>query len=152
MASKKNGELTPGQRSRAIESPSTPDRVDSPFGAPGPFDGVPAPETVRTVYDALDLMCGIEAPLNAVPGASLVAFRDGSRSAGIDSPRVIGSTDPRVNPDGLLLTANTETTCGPDFLDLAEWGPTVVEGPPESLCVVDDFWFRYVTDMGIAGP
>jgi hypothetical protein len=30
-------------------------------------------------------------------------------------------------------------------------GPTVIEAPPQSLCVVDDFWFRYVADMGIAG-
>jgi hypothetical protein len=28
----------------------------------------------------------------------------------------------------------------------------VIESPPGSLCVVDDFWFRYVADMGIAGP
>ena len=28
----------------------------------------------------------------------------------------------------------------------------MIEAPPESLCVVDDFWFRYVADMGIAGP
>ena len=28
----------------------------------------------------------------------------------------------------------------------------MVEAPPASLCVVDDFWFRYVADMGIAGP
>ena len=28
----------------------------------------------------------------------------------------------------------------------------MIEAPPQSLCVVDDFWFRYVADMGIAGP
>jgi hypothetical protein len=28
----------------------------------------------------------------------------------------------------------------------------VIEAPPRSLCVVDDFWFRYVADMGIPGP
>jgi hypothetical protein len=38
------------------------------------------------------------------------------------------------------------------MLDLHAWGPTVIEAPSESLCVVDDFWFRYVADMGIAGP
>ena len=44
------------------------------------FDGVPTPDTVSTVYDALDLMRGIEVFLNAVPGASLVAMRRGLRS------------------------------------------------------------------------
>jgi hypothetical protein len=38
------------------------------------------------------------------------------------------------------------------MLDLKAWGPTVIEAPAQSLCVVDDFWFRYVADMGIAGP
>ena len=38
------------------------------------------------------------------------------------------------------------------FLDLKRHGPLVVENPPNSLCVVDDFWFRYVADLGIAGP
>ena len=81
----------------AIATLSSPDRVDSPFGALDFFDGVPTPETVTTIYDALDLMRGIEVFLNAVPGASLVAMRKGLRSAGITSPRVIGYTDPRAN-------------------------------------------------------
>jgi hypothetical protein len=38
------------------------------------------------------------------------------------------------------------------FLALDEDGPTVVEVPGNSLCVVNDMWQRYVTDMGIAGP
>jgi hypothetical protein len=28
----------------------------------------------------------------------------------------------------------------------------VIENPPNSLCVLDDFWFRYVADLGLAGP
>lgn len=83
---------------------------------------------------------------------ALVAMRRGMRSAGITSPRVIGFTDPRANSRHVFLTPNTETTYGLAFLDLADWGPTVIEAPPQSLCVVDDFWFRYVADMGIAGP
>ena len=111
-----------------------------------------SPTTVSRVYDALDLMRGIEVFLNAVPGASLVAMRRGLRSAGVTSPRVIGYTDPRANSRSLFLTPNTETTYGTTVLDLRAWGPTVIEAPPQSLCVVDDFWFRYVADMGIAGP
>ena len=113
---------------------------------------MPTPGTVSTIYDALDLMRGIDVFLNCVPGASLVALRNGFRSVGLTSPHVIGYTDPRANSRSFLLTANTETTYGTTFLDLKAWGPTVVEAPPASLCVVDDFWFRYVADMGIAGP
>jgi hypothetical protein len=140
------------QMQEAIASLSTPDTIETPFGRLEFFDGVPRPTTVTAAYDALDLMRGIEVFLNCVPGASLVAMRRGFRASGVTSGRVIGLTDPRANSGSLFLTPNTETTYGSTFLDLREWGPTVIEAPPESLCVVDDFWFRYVADMGIAGP
>src|SRR5262249_5741674 len=38
-----------------------------------------------------------------------------------------------------------------NWLDLHD-GPVVVETPPNLLGVVNDFWFRYVTDIGNAGP
>ena len=144
--------LSPEQMREAIAGLSSPDTVESPFGRLDFFDGVPRPATVTSVYDALDLMRGIEVFLNAVPGASLVAMRRGLRSAGITSSRVIGITEPYANSNSLFLTPNTETTYGTTFLDLKAWGPTVIEAPSQSLCVVDDFWFRYVADMGIAGP
>ncbi|KHK99185.1 signal peptide protein [Microbacterium mangrovi] len=131
---------------------STPDSLSTPFGDLEFFDGVPRAESVETIFDGLDLLRGIDAFLTAVPGASLVAMRRGLRTAGVVSPDIIGYTDPRANSGGLFLTPNTETTYGTTFLDLRAWGPTVIEAPPESLCVVDDFWFRYVADMGIPGP
>src|SRR5262245_17910367 len=142
--------LTPAQMQDAIASLSSPDVVESPFGTVKFFDGVPLPESVATVYDALDLLRGIDVFLNCVPGASLVAMRRGFRSIGL-SGNEIGFTDPRANSGAMFLTPNTETTYGSLFIDLKEWGPTVLGAPPMSLCVVDDFWFRYVAHMGIAG-
>lgn len=75
-----------------IASLSSPDRVESPFGALEFFDGVPTRATVSTIHDALDLMRAIEVFLNALPGASPVAFRRGLRSIGVTSPRVISYT------------------------------------------------------------
>ena len=144
--------LTTEEMATAVASLSAADTVWSPFGDLRFLDGVPLPETTTTAYDALDLMRGIEVFLNAVPGASLVAFRAGLRSAGVVSARQIGITEPRATSKALFLTPNTETTYGVTMLDLKAWGPTVIEAPPQSLCVVDDFWFRYVADMGIAGP
>src|SRR4051812_32217068 len=152
MSATSTGSLSPEQIRAAIATLASPDRVESPFGALDFFDGVPTTETVTKIYDALDLMRGIEVFLNGVPGASLVAMRRGMRSIGITSPQVIRYTDPRANSGALFLTPNTETTYGLAFLDLRAWGPTVIEAPSQSLCVVDDFWFRYVADMGIAGP
>jgi hypothetical protein len=65
---------------------------------------------------------------------------------------VLGCTVPRANSGAFFLTANTETAYGSTFLDLKAEGPTVIENPPNSLCVLDDFWFRYVADLGLAGP
>ena len=152
MSTEQTAGLTAEQMREAIATLASPDDVESPFGALRFFDGVPLPETVTTIYDALDSLRGIEVFLNCLPGASLVAMRRGLRSIGIASPQVIAYTDPRANSKALFLTPNTETTYGTTMLDLRAWGPTVIEAPPGSLCVVDDFWFRYVADMGIAGP
>lgn len=143
--------LTKEKMAAAIESISSPDVVQSPFGELRFFDGVPLPETVATIYDGLDLIRAVDVFLNCVPGAALVAMRRGSRSIGMTG-RAIGFSNPRASSKGLTLTANTETTYGSVFIDLKQWGPTVIESPPGSLCVVDDFWFRYVADMGVAGP
>ena len=145
-------ELTQARLAEEVAHVSTPDRLSTPFGEFEFFDGVPKPESVQSIFDGLDLVRGITAFLDTVPGASLVAMRRGLRAAGVDSPDKIGYTDPRCTSTPIFLTPNTETTYGITFLDLKAWGPTVVEVPPQSLCVVDDFWFRYVADMGIAGP
>ena len=131
---------------------AVPDMIPSPLGDLHFFDGVPSLESVETIYDLLDLVRGIEVYLNTIPGASLVAMRSGFRSVGVDGAGVLGYTAPRANSGSLFLTANTETTYGSMFLDLKADGPTVIENPPNSLCVLDDFWFRYVADLGLAGP
>ena len=51
----------------------------------------------------------------------------------------------------LFLTANTESIYAVAWLNLKD-GPVVVESPPNTLGLVDDFWFHYVTDLGNAGP
>jgi hypothetical protein len=129
-----------------------PDVLASPLGDLHFFDGVPSLESVETIYDLLDLVRGIEVYLNTIPGASLVAMRNGFRSVGVDGPGLLGYTAPRANSGSFFLTANTETPYGSMFLDLNADGPTVIENPPNSLCVLDDFWFRYVADLGLAGP
>jgi len=144
--------LTKEQLAEEVSHVSTPDRLSTPFGELEFFDGVPKQDSVQSIFDGLDLVRGITAFLTTVPGASLAAMRRGLRTAGVDSPDRIGYTDPKCNSDSIYLTPNTETTYGITFLDLKAWGPTVIEMPPQSLCVVDDFWFRYVADMGIPGP
>jgi len=54
-------------------------------------------------------------------------------------------------PVRLFLTANATTPYTWIWINLHD-GPLVVEVPPMTLGMIDDFWFRYVTDIGIVGP
>ncbi|MGS1104869.1 DUF1254 domain-containing protein [Achromobacter anxifer] len=128
----------------------TPANVDTRIGRLDFFDGVPTPETARKVYDNLDFLRGVEAFLNGIPGASMVSIRAGLREAGATGITV-GIFETLMDSRSLFLTANTETVYFWNWMDLKD-GPVVVETPPGILGVVDDFWFRYVTDMGNAGP
>ena len=143
---------SPGVSEDVLASVGMPERLESPFGSLEFFDGLPLPDTVRRSYDALDLMRGVEVFLNCMPGASMVAMRNGFRSIGQTASNVLAYTDPLATSANVVLTANTETTYGTNYLDLKTDGPTVIEAPPNALGFVDDIWQRYVTDIGLAGP
>src|SRR5580658_5563998 len=61
---------------------TTPDSVETRIGTLKFFDGAPDKATVAKAYDNLDFMRGVQVFLNTMPGASLVAMRDGLRSVG----------------------------------------------------------------------
>ena len=50
-----------------------------------------------------------------------------------------------------FLTANADTVYFWVNINITD-GPLVVETPPLSLGVIDDIWFRWVTDFGLPGP
>ncbi len=83
------------------------------------------------------------------PAASLTGFRNGIREYGPDNETAI--IWPRMDSKVQLLTPNTTVIYLFLWLDLKE-GPMVMEAPPNVLGLIDDFWFRYVTDFGLAGP
>jgi len=56
-----------------------------------------------------------------------------------------------MDSNSLFLTANIDTVYFWTFLDLSK-GPIVIEAPHEVLGVIDDMWFRWVTDVGVPGP
>jgi hypothetical protein len=56
-----------------------------------------------------------------------------------------------MDAKSLFLTANADTVYFWVNLDVSK-GPIVVETPPLSLGVIDDMWFRWVTDFGLPGP
>ena len=59
---------------------TTPDSVETRLGTLRFFDGFPDDATVEKVYNNLDFSRGVQAFLNAMPGASVYAIREGMRS------------------------------------------------------------------------
>jgi hypothetical protein len=133
-----------------MASISTPDTVETRIGTLEFFDGLPSPETVQTVYDNLDFLRGVEVFLNAMPGASTYAIRQGLRSVGAPDNTLV-LFENLLDSASLFLTANTESIYAWGFLDLRD-GPMVLESPPNVLGILDDMWFRWIADFGNAGP
>lgn len=131
---------------------TTPDVVDTSIGTLNFFDGVPNKETIDTVYDYMDRARAVQAYVSTVPGVSQFAMRQGQRDIGATKVNQILIWDKLADSKSLFLTGNSSTIYTWTYTDLANDGPTVIELPPGMLGVVDDMWFRYVTDLGIAGP
>ncbi len=125
---------------------TTPDTVETRLGTLKFMDGFPDDATVQKLYDNLDFQRGVQAFLTATPGASMAGMRAGLRELGaVDGTVAIFET--LMDSKSLWLTANTETVYASTWLDLKN-GPMVVESPPNTLGVVDDFWMHYVAGHG----
>lgn len=138
----------------ATEIPSsvtTPDEVDTSIGKIEFFDGVPTQESVRTLYENLDRMNGVQAFLAGLPAASTFALYDGPKAIGADRPNKIQIWQKLMDSKTLLLTGNTSTLYSFTTLDLKADGATVIDLPPGMLGAIDSAWFRYVGDFGPAG-
>ncbi|TWT46848.1 DUF1254 domain-containing protein [Botrimarina hoheduenensis] len=131
---------------------TAPDKVDSSIGTLQFFDGVPTDETVGTIYDYLDRSRAVNVFINSIPMLSMYTLREGQASVGADTCNKICIWDNLMDSKSLLLTGNTSTMYAVGFLDLLKDGPTVIDLPPGMLGILDDMAFRYMTDLGVAGP
>ena len=128
------------------------DEVHTSIGTIKYFDGVPTEETVNTVYDYLDRARAVNVYLNSIPALSINALREGQASAGCITSNQVCIFDTLMDSKSLFLTGNTSTMYAIGFLDLAKDGPTVVDLPTRMLGVLDDMEFKYMIDLGVAGP
>ncbi len=129
---------------------TTPDSVETSLGMLRFFDGYPDAETSRKVYENLDFQRGVQVFLNNIPAASAYSCRTGIRTFGPDNQTVlIGEF--LLDSRSLLLTGNTETIYSITWLSTKD-GPLVIEMPAGVLGMIDDFWFRFVSDVGLPGP
>jgi hypothetical protein len=143
-------QVKPKMATEIPASITTPDTVETRLGTLRFFDGLPDDATVETVYDNLDFQRGVQAFLRALPAAGMCAIRTGVRSFGSDNQTVL-ITESLMDSRTLFLVPNTETVYNFDWLDTTN-GPLVIDLPPKLLGFINDFWSRYVVDLGIAGP
>jgi hypothetical protein len=135
-----------------LDSITTPDQVNTSIGTLKFLDGAPYPETADTVYDYLDTMRGVDAFLKGMPGASLHGLIKGAHDVGAVKYNQVLVFDKLMDSQSLFLTGNTSTMYVlPDF-DLEMTGPMVLEAPAGVLGAFNDAWFRYIQDIGPAGP
>jgi hypothetical protein len=129
---------------------ATPNKVETSIGTLNLSDGSPAPETIEKIYENLDRSRALQAFLLAIPIVNQASMRASLRQFGPDNQTDV-IWENLVDSKTVELTANDNTIYNFIWIDTHK-GPVVMEVPPMSLGAIDDFWYRWVTDIGITGP
>ncbi|MDJ0662315.1 MAG: DUF1254 domain-containing protein [Crocosphaera sp.] len=129
---------------------TTPDDIETRLGTLNFFDGVAIGDTTEKVYNFLDFQHGYQAFMNAIQIASMDAMRKGILEFGPANTTAILFED-LMDSKALFLTANTTSVYMTSWLQLGD-EPMVIETLPDVLGIIDDHWFKYVSDFGRLGP
>jgi hypothetical protein len=149
--------LTAAALAGALSSPTafaqTPDSVQTRIGTIKFERGNPTEETTKKLFDELDYQRAVQAYLWAYPVVSFESIRIATkRDLGAELNDMI-IADKFADPRGLWLTANDTTIYAQTNVDLGKSGPLVVEVPPGRIVgLINDFWQRAITDVGLPGP
>jgi hypothetical protein len=128
---------------------AVPDRVETSIGTLNLKYGYPDDATTQKVYDNLDASRALQAYLLAIPIVNQASMRASLREYGpVNQTDVIW--EDLVDSRTVELTANDNTVYSFIWLDTKK-GPLVLEIPPMVLGLIDDFWYRWVADVGITG-
>ena len=130
---------------------ATPDRLETRVGTFELRDGIPDEASIEKVYNYLDFHNGVQAYLNGIQIASMSAIRRGILEFGPPNTTAL-IFEELMDSKALFLTANTTSVYMMLWLEMKEGEPMVVETPPDVLGIIDDHWFKYVTDFGRLGP
>jgi len=129
---------------------ATPDTLDTSIGTLHLRDGVPSADSIETIYDNLDRSRALQAYLLGIPIVNQASMRASLKKFGpVNQTDVIW--EDLVDSKTVELTANDNTVYSFIWLDTHD-GPLVVEVPPKVLGLIDDFWYKWVADVGITGP
>jgi hypothetical protein len=129
---------------------TTPDKVETRNGTFEFKDGAPSKATLEKAYDDIDFTNARRAFADTFQGVSIRAMHKGMQSVGVkDGEGIIFSE--LMDAKSLWLTTNADTIYLVGALDLTK-GPMVMEVPPNVLGGINDYWFRWITDVGLPGP
>jgi hypothetical protein len=128
---------------------AVPDKLETSIGTLKSRDGFPEPDTIEKIYDNLDRSRALQAYLLAIPIVNQAGMRDSLRKFGPDNQTDV-IWENLVDPRTVELTANDNTIYNFIWIDTHK-GPVVLEVPPMSLGAIDNFWYRWVADVGITG-
>jgi len=129
---------------------AVPDTIDSSIGTLKLSYGYPDDETVKKIYDNLDQSRALQAYLLAIPIVNQAGMRDSIRQFGPDNQTDV-IWEHLVDSKTVELTANDNTVYSFIWIDTHK-GPVVAEIPPKVLGTVNDFYYRWVVDVGFTGP
>jgi len=130
----------------------TPDKVPTKYVGELEFvDGFPSDGTVTKLYDYLDTSRAVQLFLTAMPAASMYGLLNGHAEIGIKANKTVGITESLMNARSLWLTPQTTTPYVHAEIDVKH-GPVVLELGTPVIGIVDDAYFRYVSDLGVVGP
>jgi len=132
------------------EEITTPDQMETSIGMLNFKNGMPGQATIDKTYDYIDLSRAVDVFLNTQGGASMWAFRNGMRKAGIPDNTLM-TAENMTDATGMYLTPNTVTPQTYTYLDLTN-GSIVYEVPPGILGIANDMWMKYICDIGYTGP
>lgn len=129
-----------------------PEKIKTRFGKLKFPDGYPTEDTVKKVYDELDLQRATQLYLDMYPALSAHGLLKGwVRDLDMRDSSHISVTADRLDSSALVLTGNTESLYAFIVFDLKKDGPTVFEVPPGVMGPLDDHNFLFVADIGPTG-
>ena len=129
---------------------ASPDEIKTRLGTLKFFDGFPDRLTVEKLFDNLDFQRAVQAYLLGLAPVSQAANRKGILEVG-PANTTVPIFEQMMTPQSIFLTPNNNTPYTWFWLDLRN-GPLVLEIPPKVLGLIDDMWYKFVTDLGIMGP
>ena len=146
---------TGGEKQTNEDFKPAPDEIETSFGTlEFELEAFPTEETVRKIYDEMDLQRATQAYMDFMPALSVYGIvKSHIRDFGFrNSSDIVVAAGPGWRPSELYLTGNNATVYAVAALDLKIEGPTVVEIPPGMYGTADDAAFRFLVDFGFVGP